>query len=993
MTIGIEVRGSAQKWPLPTGTDKALWWDFALILGYGAALLLTTTVATKVFWSERARTVARLGRGAAVVTIIADVLENFFLALAVHGEPGKAMSGWQATFLNTAAAASTIKWSCLVPAVMVALVGLLIALVRLAASSKRPPEPGSDAPQFPLGPKTLVLPQPLEESPPHPRIVVPAGSQGAVGTDKGAGHDGGATSHAAGAHPAGAKAARAAGANAGPSVEDAAAAEQVRQTRWAHAFNVPGINAEELRQRKPTDEVAAFCLSGGGIRSGSVAMGVLQTMREELLKARYLVSISGGGYTAGAFAQILTDAGDEDFTLPGKDGGASPGAPRHDPRGAFAAGSVELDHFRRHSSYLASDAAQMFVALGVLARGLLASLALAFLPAVALGVAAGWFYRAVPVAILPLLPDNTPGPNALSLTAKSGASLSPPMPAILAVGVIGVAALLVWLVQIFFDTRLSRRGQRVYQLSSHCSVFMTRIALIVTVVALGIPVVVWACGRLVSALGGSGFGVGVSGSVGTVLLTFLASLASLLWRKRKTIQDTVSGSASGGPRTVAVPNGLLQQLLVIASVAVLVLSWLVLFGVTTIGTATDLNLERRIPSLVLAGGIVILVALVGGFLDETSLSLHPFYRGRLASAFSTRAVAVPAERGGGTVAVPYQRRERTTLSKYARPAGPKHAFPEFVFAAAANLTGEDRTPPGLTAVSFTMGADWVGGPDVGWVRTENLEYLAPPRLKRDITVQAAVAISGAAVASAMGRMSRWYQIVLAISGVRLGAWLPHPVFVDAMRQARDEHGKLIDWSLPGLPKVRRATYLLRELFNLHPYEERLLLVTDGGHYENLGIVEALRRRCTTIYCVDGGGDSPPTAPGLAQAIALAETELGVRIHLDQPFDSEPGGGEGLDPAAPLAALNAALSKSPVITGTFRYPAASGLPESARGGHLYVAKASLWPQMPYELLSYAAQHPVFPHDSTGDQWFDDGQFTAYTQLGRELGKQIRRVHDL
>jgi len=50
-------------------------------------------------------------------------------------------------------------------------------------------------------------------------------------------------------------------------------------------------------------------------------------------------------------------------------------------------------------------------------------------------------------------------------------------------------------------------------------------------------------------------------------------------------------------------------------------------------------------------------------------------------------------------------------------------------------------------------------------------------------------------------------------------------------------------------------------------------------------------------------------------------------------------------------------------------------------------------MPYELLSYAAQHPVFPHDSTGDQWFDDGQFTAYTQLGRELGKQIRRVHDL
>jgi len=50
-------------------------------------------------------------------------------------------------------------------------------------------------------------------------------------------------------------------------------------------------------------------------------------------------------------------------------------------------------------------------------------------------------------------------------------------------------------------------------------------------------------------------------------------------------------------------------------------------------------------------------------------------------------------------------------------------------------------------------------------------------------------------------------------------------------------------------------------------------------------------------------------------------------------------------------------------------------------------------MPYELLSYAAQHPAFPHDSTGDQWFDDGQFTAYTQLGRELGNQLRLVHNL
>ena len=47
-------------------------------------------------------------------------------------------------------------------------------------------------------------------------------------------------------------------------------------------------------------------------------------------------------------------------------------------------------------------------------------------------------------------------------------------------------------------------------------------------------------------------------------------------------------------------------------------------------------------------------------------------------------------------------------------------------------------------------------------------------------------------------------------------------------------------------------------------------------------------------------------------------------------------------------------------------------------------------MSYSLLSYAARHPVFPHDSTGDQWFNDDQFTAYTQLGRELGEVVRKV---
>jgi len=596
--------------------------------------------------------------------------------------------------------------------------------------------------------------------------------------------------------------------------------------------------------------------------------------------------------------------------------------------------------------------------------------------------------------VLPLLAPQIPRVNDVKVatTARADAALTFPMHAVLAVTVIAVIALLTWLLQLLFGSALTNSGQRVSRWLSRTSVFWTQLGVIVAVGAVGIPTLLWASGRILSVTNTSA-PVGVGGSVGTVLLTYLAGLASIGWRKRKTIQK-VAGAAGGkgtGPTGVAaVPNGLLQLLLVIASVGVLCVSWLLLLGVTAVGTMTNLAASSPAPSVWLAIGAVVVVVILGALFDESSLSLHPFYRRRLASAFANRAVNVPGRLGPTLVAETYHPEERTTLSQYARPAKTAHPFPEFIFAAAANLTSEEATPPGLNAVSFTMSADWVGGPDVGWVDTATLEGACSARLRRDVTVQAAVAISGAAFASAMGRFARWYQIILAVSGARLGAWLPNPTFLAAMRAAQDEHGNVTDWTLPGLPKIRRGTYLLRELFNIHPEQERLLQVTDGGHYENLGIVELLRRRCTTIYCIDGGGDSPPTASGLAEAIALAETELGVRIDLKNPFAAEPGAGRPLIPDATLAALNSTLSKEPVIIGAIHYPPASGLPEDCRTGVLYVARALLWPKMSYSLLSYAAQHPVFPHDSTGDQWFDDGQFTAYTQLGRELGRVVKRV---
>lgn len=57
-------------------------------------------------------------------------------------------------------------------------------------------------------------------------------------------------------------------------------------------------------------------------------------------------------------------------------------------------------------------------------------------------------------------------------------------------------------------------------------------------------------------------------------------------------------------------------------------------------------------------------------------------------------------------------------------------------------------------------------------------------------------------------------------------------------------------------------------------------ITDGGHFENLGLVELLRRGCTQIACFDASEDVKPPLTAIGQAIALAHDELGVDITID-----------------------------------------------------------------------------------------------------------------
>jgi hypothetical protein len=640
---------------------------------------------------------------------------------------------------------------------------------------------------------------------------------------------------------------------------------------------------------------------------------------------------------------------------------------------------------RRHSSYIADGAGQWLTALAVLLRGVLSSLAVIGLTITTLGLAIGKFYSLVPVTdgghlgcLRPRFAlTRTPCVRKIQMQKPPRAPHYPPISSgiLYAIGFFAALTLLALLVR-----QLAVKPAPERRISRTAAALLGATAL-VTTIGVALPALLWASSWVTWPLG---FGPLRTASVSSLSLvvTYLGAVAGVFWRKRTTIAKsagTVTGLAKKGPVNQVLPNSMIQVIIMWICLAFLILVALLLCG----WTATSGLADSR-WALAPIGALAILVI----FVDQSSMSLHPFYRRRLASAFAVRR----AEADGVNVAAPYSYDELTLLSTYAKPE-PGKGWPAVTFAATANITGQDRTPPGRPGVPFMLAHDYIGGPATGWVRTDFLQELAGKRLQRDLTVEAAVAISGAAFAAAMGSQTRFYEVFLAISNARLGAWLPNPNFVAF------KLGNPGNWTIPGLPNRRRLSYFAREIFGIHPSTSRLLLCTDGGHYDNLGLVELLRRRCKRIYCIDASGAAPPLDDTLAGAMTLAREELGVEITLtDEAFELVPGGWDRLKPADPFTSLNTRLSKSAVTIGSITYPAVPCRRKTDNGppchhkethGELVFAQAVLTPDMPYQLLDFPQDDPGFPHDSTGDQWFNAAQFDSYQHLGHFIGQEAAR----
>jgi hypothetical protein len=291
---------------------------------------------------------------------------------------------------------------------------------------------------------------------------------------------------------------------------------------------------------------------------------------------------------------------------------------------------------------------------------------------------------------------------------------------------------------------------------------------------------------------------------------------------------------------------------------------------------------------------------------------------------------------------------------------------------ALNLVGGDRLAwQQRRAESFTTTPLHSGSLFVGYRRTRDYGG------KNGISLGTAVAVSGAAASSNMGYFSPSPFVTLALTffNARLGWWLGNPGVHGARTYFRSHPQSAL-------------SPILDEAFGLTDDTNPYVLLSDGGHFENLGLYEMVLRRCRNIVVVDGSADPDGTLEGLGDAVRKIRIDLGIPIEFKPPF-----------PILPRPASEKQGSGGYCAVGDIHYEAVDADPAEhdaavrcAHGRHrltgrLVYVKPTIYGVEPRDVFNYAQSHPDFPHESTADQFFDEPQFESHRMLGFYILEQL------
>lgn len=389
---------------------------------------------------------------------------------------------------------------------------------------------------------------------------------------------------------------------------------------------------------------------------------------------------------------------------------------------------------------------------------------------------------------------------------------------------------------------------------------------------------------------------------------------------------------------------------------------LLLYGIfLTAYEIAFLGFDDKPWPLPVIAGLILLTLGLGWFVNLNYISIHRYYRDRLMESFLpdiARALKnlTGAANGADSTAL-HQLFDRDC------PRSPFHIIN-------TNLVLVDSDQPVYRhrgGDNFVLTPCYCGSNATGWRRTG--DYMGGK-----MTLATAMAISAAAVNPNSGvggeglTRNRTLSLVMSLLNLRLGYWADNP---DPDKDPRHSANHF----RPGMYSFGNALGCSSLGFS----EQRAFLnISDGGQFENMAIYELVRRRATLIMVCDGGGDLGFTFSDFQTTVQRIGSDFGARVQICS--DASP------DQMVPMQSPEASYPKDigfaerGYMVGTIHYADGSS-------GTLLYMKTTLIDSASFRVKGYAAENRDFPDQSTADQFFDEVQFEAYRELGYRIATDM------
>lgn len=681
------------------------------------------------------------------------------------------------------------------------------------------------------------------------------------------------------------------------------------------------------------EKVYGLALSGGGIRSASFGLGVLQALvgKDHLKKFHYVSTVSGGGYLGSALTYAISQ-------LPPEQRGTSaddfPLGKKNVGNRTSAKDNRLLDFIRQHGNYLVpSDAMGAVSFAAVVFRGIFLSLLAYFSLTVVLISSLRWLFDLVFNTWLkkndtnPFLGDNW---------------------AVFFIGA-GLCLGFYLLRNIYYSFAVAFKSSSYssFILGQKRAGKLWQYAFGLLLVG-SVPVVanyghIWFHFDVYMAGGSSALGT-----------------AMAIWQYLKAMKKEENSSPTSGYILFLGAFGLIYGLAILA------------YHVSCFIYLKDTDPLHNEQWGYLAL-LFIFSVLYAWFTDLNMVGPHRVYRNRLMEVFMPGAEAkannqwMPApdaDKADLSTMCWQHKTEKKTIRR------PYHILN-------TNLILCNSTQVkyrGRAGDNFILSPLYCGSHATGWLETPHFKNHG----SSELSLATAMAVSGAALNPNAGvsgegiTRNKILSLLLSALNLRLGLWTMNPKKFKPEKPANN-----------GNPNYFNPGFSGEILRNGYKETSSWIMLSDGGHFENLGLYELIRRKADVILVSDGGADPGFNFDDLGNAIEKVRVDFGVKIRFRED-DAEEG---SLDGILFKASENGYENKYQVASRAFAiadvyYPG----PEEKKG-ILFYLKLAMIPGLPSDVYSYKGVNPEFPHQSTGDQFFSEKQFEAYRELGYAAAKQL------